>query len=95
VGDLESLEAITAFSFLSGDIEDGVDKLSSLGVVTLGPVVSSAGLSEDKVVRSEELTEGSCSDGVHGSGLKIHEDGSGDIPASSGLIEVDVDPLKL
>jgi hypothetical protein len=57
VGDLESLEAITAFSFLSNDIEDRVNELSTFSVVTLGPVVTSTTLAEDEVVRSEELTE--------------------------------------
>ena len=95
MGDLESLEAVTSFGFLSGDVEDGVDELSSLSVVSLGPVVSGSGLSEDEVVGSEKLTEGSSSDGVHGSGLKIHEDGSGDVSSSGGLIVVDVDPLEL
>ena len=95
VGDLEALEAVAALSLLSGDVEDGVDEFSTLSVVTLGPVVSGSGLSEDEVVGSEELTEGSGSDGVHGSGFEIHEDGSGDVPASSGLIVVDVDPLEL
>merc|ERR1712159_860104 len=38
VGYLETLEAIAALSFLSDDIEDRIDELGSLGVVTLGPV---------------------------------------------------------
>ena len=63
--------------------------------MTLGPVVSGSGLAEDEVVRSEELTEGSGSDGVHGSRLKIHEDSSGDVSSTGGLIVVDVDSLKL
>jgi hypothetical protein len=62
VGDLEALEAIAALSLLSGDVENGVDELSSLGVMTLGPVVTSTGLSEDEVVWSEELSERSGSD---------------------------------
>ena len=95
VGDLESLEAIATFGFLSDDIEDGVDELSSLGVMTLGPVVSSTGLSEDEVVWSEELSEWSSSDGVHGSWLKIHEDGSWDVSSSGGLVVVNVDSLEL
>merc|ERR1711862_468890 len=57
VGDLETLETIATFSFLSDNVEDGVDEFSTFGVVTLGPVVTSTSLSEDKVVRSEELTE--------------------------------------
>ena len=95
VGDLETLKAIATLSFLSDDIEDGVDELSSLGVVTLGPVVTGTGLSENEVVGSEELTERSGSDGVHGSWLKIHEDCSGDVSSSGSFVEVHVDSLKL
>jgi hypothetical protein len=52
-------------------------------------------LSEDEVVRTEDLTIGASADGVHGSGLKVHEDGTGDIASASGLIEVHVDALQL
>ena len=95
VGNLETLKAVTALSLLSDDIEDGVDELSSLGVVTLGPVVSSTSLSENEVVWSEELTEWSSSDGVHGSWLEIHEDGSWDVSSTGSLVVVDVDSLEL
>ena len=95
VGDLESLEAIATFSFLSDNIEDGVNELGSLGVVTLGPIVTSTSLSEDEVVWSEELTEWSGSDGVHGTWLEIHKDGSWDVTATSGFVVVDVDSLEL
>ena len=95
VGDLETLEAIATFSFLSNDIEDGVDELSTLGVVTLGPVVTGTSLSENKVVWSEELTERSSSNGVHGSWLEIHEDGSWDISTTGGLVEVHINSLEL
>ena len=95
MGDLESLEAVASFSFLSGDIEDGVNEFSSFSVVSFSPVVSSSGLSEDEVVRSEELTEGSSSDGVHCSGFEIHKDGSWDVSSSSSFIVVDIDSLEL
>ena len=95
VGDLESLEAIAAFSFLSADIKDGIDELSSLGVMSLGPVVTGTSLSEDEVVWSEELSEWSSSNGVHGTWLKIHKDGSWDVSSSGGFVEVDVDSLEL
>ena len=95
VGDLETLEAIATFGFLSDNIKDGVDKLSTLGVVTLGPVVTGTSLSENEVVWSEELTEWSSSDGVHGTWLKIHEDGSWDVSSTSGFVVVDVDSLEL
>ena len=77
VGDLETLEAVAGLGFLADDVEDGVDELGTLGVVTLGPVVTGTGLSEDEVVWAEELTEGSSTDGVHGTWLEIHEDGAG------------------
>ena len=95
VGDLEALEAVTALSLLTDDVEDGVDELSTFGVMTLGPVVTGTGLSEDEVVGSEELTERSSTDGVHGAWLKIHEDGTGDVSATGGLVVVDVDSLEL
>jgi hypothetical protein len=40
VGDLETLKAVAALGFASDDIEDLVNELSALSVVTLGPVVS-------------------------------------------------------
>jgi hypothetical protein len=95
VGDLETLEAIASFGFLSNDIKDGVDELGTFGVMTLGPVVTGTGLSEDEVIGSEELTEWSSSNGVHGSWFEIHEDGSWDVSSSGGFVEVDVDSLEL
>ena len=95
MGNLESLKAVATLSLLSDNIEDGVDELGSLGVMSLGPVVSGSGLSEDEVVGSEELSEGTGSDGVHGTGLEVHKDGSGDVSSSGGLVVVNVDSLKL
>merc|ERR1712018_33574 len=95
VGELESLEAVTALSFLPHNIENRVDELSSLSVVSLGPVVSSTRLSEDEVVRSEDLSERSGSNGVHGTGLQINKDSSGNVLSTGGLVVVDIDPLQL
>ncbi|MEL7093785.1 MAG: hypothetical protein AAFN94_18885, partial [Pseudomonadota bacterium] len=67
--DLETLEAITPFSFFSGDIEDLINEFSSFSVVTLGPVVSCARLSEDQVVWFEELSERSGTNRVQNSWL--------------------------
>jgi hypothetical protein len=91
VGDLESLETVTSFSFFSADIEDWVNKFSSFSVVSFGPVVSGSGLSEDKVIRSEKLSERSGSNRVHGTGFKIHKDSSGDISSSSSFVEINID----
>merc|ERR1719389_1554383 len=87
--------AITTFSFFTDNIEDGVDEFSTFGVVTLGPVVTGTSLTEDEVVGSEELTERSSSDGVHGSGFEIHEDGSWDVSTTGSFVVVDVDSLEL
>ena len=40
VSDLKALKAVTALSFTSNHIENLVDELSTLSVVTLGPVVA-------------------------------------------------------
>jgi len=63
--------------------------------VALGPVVTGARLAEHEVVGSEELTEGAGSNGVHGAGLEIEEDGAGDVSTTGGLVVVDVDSLEL
>ena len=49
------LETIAAFGFLSDDIEYGVNELSTFSVVSLGPAVFRSSLTEDEVVRSEEV----------------------------------------
>ena len=45
--------------------------------------------------RTEELTEGASADRVHGSGLQVDEDGTGNVLATSGLIVVNVNALQL
>lgn len=54
VGNLETLEAVAGFSLLADNIEDRVDEFGTLSVVTLGPVVTSTRLTEDKVVLKRE-----------------------------------------
>ena len=61
----------------------------------LGPVVAGTGLAEHEVVRAEELAEGAGTDGVHGAGLQVHQDGTGHVAAARGLVEVHVDALQL
>jgi hypothetical protein len=69
VGDLESLKAVAALSLTTDDIEDLVDKLSTLSIMSFSPVVTSTGLAEDEVIGTEELTEGSSADSIHGTGF--------------------------
>ena len=85
VGDLEALEAIASFGLTANNIENLVDKLSTFGIMTLGPVVTSARLAEDEVIRAEKLTEGTGTDRIHGAWLQINEDGTRDIFVAGGL----------
>merc|ERR1719439_212705 len=86
VAELEALEAVAGLGLLADDVEDGVDELGTFGVVTLGPVVTGTSLTEDEVVRAEELTERTGTDGIHGTRLKVHEDGTRDIATTGGLV---------
>jgi len=95
VSQLETLETVTALGLFADYIKDRVDEFSTFGVMTFSPVITSSRLSENEVVGSEYLTERTGSDGVHGAGLKINKDSSGDIFATGGFIVVHVDPLEL
>ena len=43
----------------------------------------------------EELPIGPGPDTVHGAGLQVHKDGSGDVLPTTGLVVVHIDPLEL
>ena len=45
--------------------------------------------------RSKELTKGTSTDRVHGSGLQIYQHGTGDILATGSFVKVNVDALQL
>mmetsp|Transcript_18383 Transcript_18383/g.45606 ORF Transcript_18383/g.45606 Transcript_18383/m.45606 type:complete len:455 (-) Transcript_18383:69-1433(-) len=95
VGDLETLKDVAGFGFLSDTFHDGVNEFSSLGVVTLGPVISGSTLSEDKVIGAEELSERSTANGVHGTGFQIGKDGTRDISPTLAFVEVDTNTIQL
>jgi hypothetical protein len=87
VGDLETLEAVTALGLTTDNVKDVVDELSTLSVVTLGPVVASTRLAENEVVGTEQLAERTGTDGIHGTGLEIDEDGARNILVTATLLE--------
>ena len=95
VGDLETLEAITTFSFFSYDIKYGVNKFSTFSIMTFSPIVTSTSLSENEVIWSEKLTEWSSSYGVHGTRFEIHENSSWYKSTTSGFIIIDINSFKL
>ena len=80
---------------LSDDVEDGVDQLCAFGVVALSPVVACTSLAEDEVVRSEELSEWACADGVHGSRFQVHQDCARDIASAGSFVVLNVDTFEL
>jgi hypothetical protein len=85
VGDLETLKAVAALGLTTYDIENLIDELSTLSIMSLGPVVTSTGLTEDEIVGTEELAEGSSADSIHGTGLQIDEDGTWNILVTRSL----------
>jgi hypothetical protein len=88
VGDLETLKTVAALGLTTDDIENLIDKLSTLSVMSLSPVVTSARLTEDEVVGTEELAERTSTDSIHGTGLQINEHGTRNILVAGGLIRV-------
>jgi hypothetical protein len=95
VGDLETLEAIATFSFLSNNIEYRINKFSTFSIMSLSPIVTSTSLSENKVVRSEELTERSSSNRVHGSRFEIHKNSSWYESTASSFVIVNINSFEL
>jgi hypothetical protein len=62
VGHLESLKAVRRFGLLTDNIKHRVDQLSTLGVMSFGPVVSGSGLTEDEVIGSEQMSKRTSTD---------------------------------
>ncbi len=59
------------------------------------PSCYGTGLTKDKVVGTEETTEGTGTGRVHGTGLQVDEDGTRHVLVAAGLIVVDVDAGEL
>ena len=64
-------------------------------VVALGPVVSSARLAKDEVVRAEDLAIRTAANAVHGAWLQVHQHGPGNVAATASFVEVHIDALEL
>ena len=70
------LKAVAVFSFLANDIEDRVNQFGTFGVVSLGPVVAGAALTENKVIWTEYATVRSRANRVHGAWLQVDKHGT-------------------
>jgi len=88
VGNLKALEAIASFGFTTDNVENLIHQLCALSVVTLGPVVPSTRLTEDKVIGAEKLAKRTCTDSIHSTRLKINQDGTRNIFVAMGLVYV-------
>jgi len=95
VGDLETLQAISALSLLADNIEYRVNQLCSLGIMSFCPIVTSTALTEDEVVWSEKVAKRAGTDRVHGSRLEINQDRAGNVLVGTDLVVVDRDTLQL
>lgn len=73
------------------NIEHRVNKLGSLGVITLGPVVTCSRLSVNKGIGPEEVGEGAGTDEIDDTGLEVDLDGSRDVFFVGCLGKVDID----
>jgi hypothetical protein len=95
VGDLEPLERVTVLGLASHDIKNRINKLSTFGVVSLGPVVAGTRLTKNEVVGAEEVAVGATADSVHDTRLQINENSSGNVLAVTSFVVVDAKALKL
>ncbi|KYN43709.1 hypothetical protein ALC56_01971 [Trachymyrmex septentrionalis] len=95
VRELKSLQAVTVFGFLPHYIEHRVHQFSTLGVMTLGPVVAGPRLTKHKVVWSKYLSKGPGTHRVHCAGFEIYQNRTRYIFWTGGFIVINVDPFQL
>lgn len=65
------LQTVTVLALFAHHVQHGVHEFGALRVMALGPVVSGARLTEHKVVRPEERTVRSGTNGLHGTGFQV------------------------
>ena len=63
--------------------------------MSFSPVISGSALAKNEIVGSENLSIGTGSDRVHGTGFKIDQNCTGNIFAARSLVIVNIDPLQL
>lgn len=69
MGDLEALQRVASLSLVHEHIHRLIDQLGSICVVSLRPIVASAGVAGDIVVRAEKLTVGAAANSIDGAWL--------------------------
>jgi hypothetical protein len=91
VEDQETLETSALVSELANAVKHKVDELLADGVMASGVVVGGVFLTGDELLRVEELAVGTSADLVNDSWLKINEDSTWDVLASTSLREEGVE----
>ena len=92
---LKALKMVALLCFPPHCIQHRIYQLSSLGVVTLGPIVACARHPKGKVIRVEEPADGASSGKVDGSRFQIGQHCPRCEPSLHGLVEVHISPLNL
>jgi phosphoribosylformylglycinamidine (FGAM) synthase-like amidotransferase family enzyme len=85
VEDQEALETSAVVSKLADAVKDEVNNFLANGVVATGVVVGCVFLARDKLLGVIELAVGSSTNFVTDTRLKIDEDGTGNVLASTSL----------
>jgi len=93
VEDEETLETSALIGELADSVEAEIDDLTTDGVMSSGEVVSGIFLSGDELLGVEKLSVGSGSDLIDNGGLKIEEDGSGNVLTGTSLGEEGVESV--
>ena len=79
VVELEPLKTVAALRFLAHDVEDGIDQFGTFRVMTLGPVVTGARLSENEIIWPKQLAKRSGADRVHRARLQVNQNNAGNV----------------
>ena len=91
----QTLETVTILCLLPYNIKNRINKLRSLSIMPLRPVVSSTRLSKYKVIRPENLPIRTSTNTVHSTRLQVHEHCTRNKPPTRSLIVVHIHTLQL
>jgi len=87
------LKTLAVISQSTDTVEGQVDDFFTDGVVTTGVVVGSILLAAQQLLGVEQLTVGTSSDLIDDGGLKVNEDGTRNVLASTSLGEEGVEGI--
>ncbi len=93
IEDQESLETSAVVCQLADAVKGKVNNLLANGVVATGKVVGSILLARDQLLGVEQLPVGTSANLVNDGRLKVKEDGTGNVLASTGLREEGVEGI--